>query len=75
MCAFTVDVPASRPSVWRAEKVQLYFGAVDESAWVWVNGIKVGQHDEGEAGWDKRFGLDVAAAARRDGASSRAGPI
>ena len=39
--------------------VELFFGGVDESAWVWLNGIYVGQHDLGTAGWDQPFWLDV----------------
>lgn len=38
---------------------ELEFGAVDEIAWVWVNGQYVGQHDLGTEGWDKTFALDV----------------
>jgi hypothetical protein len=55
-----VDVP----ELARGQKLELVFGAVDESAWVWVNGQKVGEHDEGEAGWDKRFSMDVTNALR-----------
>lgn len=39
--------------------VELAFGAVDESAWVWLNGIYIGQHDMGVSGWNKPFWLDV----------------
>lgn len=35
------------------------FQGVDESAWVWVNGQYVGDHDVGATGWDKPFLLDV----------------
>ena len=38
--------------------VEIHFGAVDESAWVWLNGVYLGSHDEGESGWDKPFALD-----------------
>jgi len=55
-----VDVPESA----KGQKIELVVGAADESAWVWVNGVKVGEHDEGEAGWDKRFSIDVTAAIR-----------
>jgi hypothetical protein len=41
------------------ERVELRFDAVDENAWVWVNGKKVGEHALGTAGWDKPFGFDV----------------
>ncbi len=56
----TFPLPA-RPAHQAAE---LSFGAVDESAWVWVNGEYVGQHDIGPAGWDKPFALDVTGALR-----------
>jgi hypothetical protein len=39
--------------------VEVRFGAVDECAWVWVNGQYVGQHDVGPEGWDQPFALDV----------------
>ncbi len=39
--------------------VELCFEAVDESAWVWVNGEYAGQHDLGQAGWKTPFCLDV----------------
>jgi hypothetical protein len=47
------EVPAGK-NVW------LWFGAVDETATVWVNGVKAGVHDEGaDFGWDKRFPIKV----------------
>jgi len=39
---------------------EIEFGAVDEVAWVWINGQYVGQHDLGPEGWDKTFALDVS---------------
>ncbi|MFA6929346.1 MAG: sugar-binding domain-containing protein [Lentisphaeria bacterium] len=39
--------------------VELWFRAVDECAWVWLNGKYIGQHDIGPAGWDQPFWLDV----------------
>ena len=39
--------------------VELHFDSVCESAWVWVNGEYVGEHDEGGAGWDKHFAVDI----------------
>lgn len=40
--------------------VVLWFGAADETATVWVNGVKAGHHDEGaDYGWDKRFPIKV----------------
>jgi hypothetical protein len=38
----------------------LVFDAVDESAWVWINGQFVGQHDIGPDGWNQRFAMDVS---------------
>jgi hypothetical protein len=41
-------------------KVCLWFGAVDELATVWVNGVRAGAHTEApDVGWDKRFSIDV----------------
>ena len=39
--------------------VEIHFGAVDETAWVWLNGKYVGQHDAGIIGWDKPFDLNI----------------
>lgn len=47
------------PAKTECNAVELHFGAVDESAWVWLNGIYVGQHDVGAGGWDKSFALDI----------------
>lgn len=49
------DAPA-KPACNAAE---LNFAAVDEEAWVWLNGIYVGQHAIGKAGWNQPFQLDV----------------
>ena len=40
---------------------ELCFDAVDEEAWVWLNGTYLGQHAEGTVGWDIpfRFGADA----------------
>ncbi len=38
--------------------VELNFGAVDEAAWVWLNGTYLGCHDIGLAGWNKPFDVD-----------------
>lgn len=37
----------------------IVFDSVDESAWIWINGEYVGQHDIGPAGWNKRFAMNV----------------
>ena len=39
--------------------VDLHFKGVDESTWVWVNGIYAGDHDIGPEGWNRPFMLDV----------------
>ena len=44
--------------------VDIHFEGVDESAWVWVNGTYVGEHDIGPEGWDKPFFLDITKEAR-----------
>ena len=41
--------------------VEFLFEAVDESAWVWLNGIYLGKHDIGAAGWNTPFRLDATA--------------
>lgn len=46
---------------------ELRFDAVDECAWVWVNGTYVGQHDVGPEGWDQPFTLDVTGALKWHG--------
>ena len=38
--------------------VEIIFGGVDESAWVWLNGKYLGCHDEGQEGVGKRFAVD-----------------
>jgi len=49
----------------QGRKVVLWFGAADETATVWVNGVKVGEHDIGpDVGWDKRFPIEVTAVLR-----------
>ena len=45
-------------------EVEIAFGAVDETACVWVNGELVGRHDIGPQGWDVPFRLDVGKAVR-----------
>ena len=50
-----VEIPASAAG----HKHLLVFGAVDESAWVYVNGRAAGKHDQGPVGWNERFEIDV----------------
>ena len=54
----TWDVPAL--PVPANARLVLWFGAVDETAVVWVNGIKAGVHQEPpEIGWNQPFAIDV----------------
>ncbi len=47
------------PSKIDSNAVELNFEGVDESAWVWLNGVYIGKHDIGEVGWDEPFRLDM----------------
>ena len=38
--------------------VEIVFDGVDESAWVWLNGIYLGAHDIGPEGWNVPFAVD-----------------
>lgn len=44
------------------EAADLVFGAVDESAWIWLNGEYLGAHDIGPDGWNRSFGADASTA-------------
>lgn len=44
----------------RNNAVEIHFGGVDESAWVWLNGKYLGCHDLGEEGEGKPFALDCS---------------
>ena len=50
------------PTIEPGRQVFIVFGAVDESAWVWLNGDLIGSHDLGEPGWNQPFALDVTKA-------------
>ncbi len=52
----TFNAP-EKPAVVHA--AELRFDSVDESAWVWLNGQYVGEHDMGPVGWNVPFSLDV----------------
>ena len=39
--------------------VELAFDGVDESGWIWLNGVYVGGQDIGPAGWNTPFRVDV----------------
>ena len=47
--------------------VEIHFDGVDESAWVWLNGIYLGCHDMGEMGVDMPFAMDGTKEARWGG--------
>ena len=47
------------PPKTECKAVEIHFDAVDESAWVWLNGKYVGQHDVGPSGWNQPFDLDI----------------
>lgn len=49
------------PPKMKCSGVDIAFSAVDEGAWVWLNGKYVGQHDIGPAGWNVPFYLNIAA--------------
>ncbi len=54
------DVPPDA----KRDGLTLSFGAVDESAWVYLNGKHVGKHDVGEGGWDQRFEIPLGDAVK-----------
>jgi len=55
------------PPKGEAAGAEIHFGAVDESAWVWLNGKYVGQHDIGVVGWNRPFELDITNEVKWDG--------
>ena len=54
------DVPAAAQDY----ELALSFGAVDESAWVYLNGVQIGEHDKGVRGWDERFEIALGDAVK-----------
>ena len=58
--------PAAEPELPAAQGQQLAlsFGAVDESAWVYLNGVQIGEHDESDTGWDPRFEIALGDAVK-----------
>ena len=55
------DLP-KKPDVGKVDDVtseELAFSAVDEEAWVWLNGQYIGQHCEGLNGWNRPFRFDI----------------
>ncbi len=43
----------------RFNAAELHFEGVDECAWVWLNGVYLGEHDLGPDGWNVPFSLDA----------------
>lgn len=43
----------------RADRLEIAFQGVDETARVWVDGEFVGEHDQGSGGWNVPFSLDI----------------
>lgn len=58
------------PETPKSHFVYLYFSAVDEEAWVWVNNLEAGEHTAASEDmkpddmWEKPFFLDITAAVR-----------
>lgn len=46
------------PEKMESNAVEVAFDAVDESAWVWLNGVYLGAHDVGPEGWKEPFSVD-----------------
>ncbi len=52
----TITLP---PKPEKFNAIELRCLAVDECAWIWVNGEYVGDHDMGPGGYDREFQVDV----------------
>ena len=52
-------VAVNVPELAAGKRLYLAFGAVDEQAWVWVNGESAGAHAVGPQGWNRRFLIEV----------------
>lgn len=48
------------PREWEDKKLLLAFGAVDEMAWIWVNGVKAGESTSGPHAWNSAFEIDIS---------------
>ena len=47
------------PADWAGKKLILAFGAVDEQAWIWLNGKKAGENAMGTQAWNSPFEVDI----------------
>ena len=63
----TFELPAQPKG---GDSVELCFDGVDDEAWVWLNGVYVGQHCEGVPGCGKPFRFDVGKELRWNGQNS-----
>ena len=52
----TFDVPQE----WAGKKLLLAFGAVDEQAWIWINGKKAGESTAGPSTWNSAFEINIS---------------
>ena len=52
------------PATVKGRELVLLFGAVDESASVYVTGKEIGEFDQGAWGWDKRFEIPLGDAVK-----------
>ena len=51
------QIKFTMPEKMDCNAVEIHFDAVDESAWVWLNGVYLGAHDVGPEGWRDPFGV------------------
>ena len=62
----------SVPAAWKGKEIALVFGAVDESAWVYLNGKLCGtQIYKGGDDWKKPFTIRIDQAINWNGGSQR----
>lgn len=47
------------PEDWTGKQLWLAFGAVDEQAWIWLNGRKAGESTAGPSAWNSAFEIDI----------------
>ena len=52
------QIKFNMPEKMDCNAVEIAFEGVDESAWVWLNGVYLGAHDIGPEGWKEPFAVD-----------------
>lgn len=52
------QIKFNMPEKMDCNAVEIAFDGVDESAWVWLNGVYLGAHDIGPEGWKEPFAVD-----------------